>query len=539
MKRFCKGISVFYVIPILVCFLIISTPSIASFDYFPTEGWRMSTPEEQGMHSENLLQMLETIKEKQIGIQSVAVVRNGYLVLDSYTHPYGEGQKHKMFSVTKSVTSALIGIAIDKGFIKGVDQKVVEFFPDRKILNLDERKKSMTVQNLLTMTSGLQANDGWENNWAGIFEMMKSKDWTQFALDLPMEATPGERFEYYNCNSHLLSSIIKETTGMGTIDFANKHLFGPLGIENVKWDTSPEGVNIGYAGLWLEPKEMAKIGLLYLNNGKWEDKQIISSNWIKESTTPYHDSRLLDQKYGYQWWINPAGYISANGMNGQFIQILPGNKLVAVFTSNIDGMDMFYPLSLFKDYIGTAVASSGPLPSKPEVTDNLYALVKTLAKAPTEGMTWLGESEGIAKDGIFKRISDPSFTFEYPNGSTKAELISPEQLMRMKTPENVTFNSGIFDIPEGMKLEEIGQKYFVQALQSFGSDIKVVSNREITLKCGTKAYRSDIHWKWQGSWPIKSIYVSAYKNDKCIYVSAHPTQNPESVANICQSLSCK
>jgi CubicO group peptidase (beta-lactamase class C family) len=165
----------------------------------------------------------------------------------------------------------------------------VDFFPNRKIQNLDDKKKSMTLKDVLTMTSGLGCNDGWEKNWAGAFEMMKSDDWTEYALNLPMEYSPGERFEYCNCNSHILSAIIKESTGMNTIDFANKYLFEPLGIENPKWDTSPEGLVIGYAGLWLEPKEMAKIGLLYLNNGKWENKQIIPPNWISDSTKPYQD----------------------------------------------------------------------------------------------------------------------------------------------------------------------------------------------------------------------------------------------------------
>ena len=540
MKKLFKRKNAFYVISILVYFLIISTSSIAAFDYFPTEGWRLSTPEEQGMHSQKLLQMLETIKEKQIGIQSVAVMRNGYLVLDTYTHPYKDGQKHKMWSVTKSITSALIGIAIDKGFIKGVDQKVIDFFPDREILNLDDRKKSMTLRNLLTMTSGLQANDGWEKNWAGMFKMMKSDDWTQYALNLPMESAPGERFEYYNCNSHLLSAIISETTGMNTIDFANKHLFQPLGIENAKWDTSPEGVSIGWFGLWLEPKEMAKLGLLYLNKGKWEDKQIISSNWIKESITPYNDTRLLDQKYGYQWWINPAGYFSANGAYGQFIEVLPDKKLVAVFTGNIEGMEQFYALSLFKDYISTAVASSEPLPLKPEVTANLNAFVEKLAKGSDDIITWVGKNNGFAQDGVFKRTADPSFTFEYPIGSTKAELNNPDlQLMRMKTPEGVTFNASVVDIPDGMQLADFGTHYYTKLLEKMSTNIKVVSNKEITLKCGTKGYRSDIHWMWQDSFPLQTVLVSAYKNGKCIFVAAHPNQNPENVAPIVQSLSCK
>jgi len=540
MKRLFKRKNVYHVISILVYFFIISTPAIASFDYFPTEGWRMSTPEEQGMHSENLLKMMENIKESQIGIQSVTVMRNGYIVLDSYIHPYEDGQKHKMFSITKSIISALIGIAINKGFIKDVDQKIVEIFPNKEIKNLDDRKKSITVKHLLMMVSGLQANDGWEKNWVGLFDMQASDNWTQYTLNLPMEANPGERFEYYNCNSHLLSAIINKTTGMKTIDFANKYLFEPIGIKNVKWDTSPEGVNIGYVGLWLEPKEMAKIGLLYLNKGKWNGIQIISSNWIEESTKPYHDSRLRGQKYGYQWWINPAGFYSANGMYGQFIDVVPDKNLVAVFTGNIDGAKQSYSFSLLKDYISTAIASSEPLPAKPKDTADLNAFVDKLAKTSDDIITWKGKNNGFAQDGVFKRTADPSFTFEYPMGSTRAELANPAfQVMRMKTPEGVVFDAAVMDIPEAVNLADFGSKIYAKNLESVGSDVKVVSNKEITLKCGAKAYRSDINWLWNNSFPLNTVLVSAYKNGKCIHLATHPMGNPEKVAQIVQSLTLK
>jgi len=537
MKRLFNRTAALFVISFFVYVIIISSPSIASFDYFPTDGWRMSTPEEQGMHSENLLNMMESIKESQLAIQNVTVLRNGYIVLDAYIHPYEDGEKHQMYSVTKSVSSALVGIAIDKGFIKSVDQKVIQFFPNKEIANLDDRKKTMTLKHLLTMTSGLQANDGWEKNWAGLFEMMKSDNWTQYALNLPMESAPGERFEYYNCNSHLLLAIISETAGMKTIDFANKYLFEPLGIKNVKWDTSPEGVNTGFSGLWLEPKEMAKIGLLYLNKGKWGNKQIISSSWVEESTKPYHDSRLLGQKYGYQWWSNPAGFFSANGLYGQYIDVVPEKNLVAVITGNIEGEKMFFPFSLLKDFIIPAAASSEPLTPEPEMTANLNALVKKLAKGSGEGITWVGHNDGYAKDGIFKRTSAPSFTFAYPIGSTRDELNNPSsQIMRMKTPEGVVFEAAVIDIPEGLNLADFGPKIYAKQLESLSSVIKVVSNKEITLKCGTKAYRSDIDWMWNDSFPLNTVIVSAYKNGKCVFLATHPMGSPDKFAPIVQSL---
>jgi len=139
-----------------------------------------------------------------------------------------------MHSVTKSVMSALIGIAIDKGYIEDVNQTITELLPDRKISNLDERKKLITLKDLLTMTSGLDCKDATANNWAGTIAIKESDDWTQYALNLPMAQTPGEYFQYCNGVSHLLSAILQESTDMRTIDFANKNLFDPLGIKDVE-----------------------------------------------------------------------------------------------------------------------------------------------------------------------------------------------------------------------------------------------------------------------------------------------------------------
>jgi len=334
-------------------------------------------------------------------------------------------------------------------------------------------------------------------------------------------------------------NINKEKTGMNTFIFANKYLFKPLGIENVKWETSPEGINIGFLGLWFEPKEMAKIGLLYLNNGKWGDKQIISPNWIKESTKPYHDPRLLGMKYGYQWWVSPAGFFSAHGLYGQFIYVVPEKNLVAVFTGNIEGKKQFVSVSLLKDFIVPSVASEESLPPNQEAIASLNAMVENMAKKQDEGITWIGQSEGIAMNGIFKRTATPSFSFEYPLGSAKAEMNSPLQIMKMKTPDGVSFNASVVKIPDGIKLEDFGTKYITSILQKYGSNVKVISNKEIILKCGTKAYRTDITWLWNGAWPLNTLIVSAYKEGQCVWVAAHPMADPEKLAPIVQSLTCK
>ncbi len=347
----------------LASFVIIAffySYATASVNSYPIDGWQNSTPEAQGLHSKLLLEMMTHIKKNGYSIQSVTIVRNGYVVLDAYMYPFEDGQKHEMYSATKSVTSALIGIAIDKGYIKDVNQTITELFPDRKISNLDNFKRSISLKDLLMMASGLDCNDATANKWAGTISMKKSNDWTQYTLNLPMAQTPGVYFHYCNGVSHLLSAIIHESTGMNTIDFAKMYLFDPLGIKNIEWGESPEGTTNGFAGLRMQPKDMAKIGLLYLNNGKWGNKQIISAEWIEESTRPYIDGRWNGEDYGYQWWVNPAGFYSAVGMYGQAIYVLPGKNLVAVFTSNIVDENMYISGSLLQEYIIPVSVSSEP-----------------------------------------------------------------------------------------------------------------------------------------------------------------------------------
>ncbi|MGB7114513.1 MAG: serine hydrolase domain-containing protein, partial [Anaerolineales bacterium] len=156
------------------------------------------------MDSEPLVQMLAQIEQENYKIDSVLVVRNGYLVLDAYVYPFRPGETHILYSVTKSVVSALIGIAIEQGYIESLDQHGLDFFPDREVKNLDEYKEAMTLEHLLTMTSGLECRDSYLYNNRGLEEMQKSDDWIQYVLDLPMEAPPGTKFEYCNGVSMLL-----------------------------------------------------------------------------------------------------------------------------------------------------------------------------------------------------------------------------------------------------------------------------------------------------------------------------------------------
>jgi CubicO group peptidase (beta-lactamase class C family) len=527
-----------YILPIFVILTFFYTYSTASVDYYPTEGWRMSAPEEQGMNSKILTDMIISIQRNSYHIDNVSIVRNGYMVVDAYFYPFSKDQKHIIHSCTKSIMSALIGIAIDQGYIKKINQPIVEIFSDRDILNLNELKKSITLENLLTMASGLKCRDSYLYGWVGLQEMKDSNDWAQYVLDLPMVEVPGEKFEYCNGVSYLLSVIIQQSTNMKTLEFASKNLFGPLGITDVGWRTSPQGIDIGWGEMWLKAHDMAKIGWLYLNKGRWENKQIVPTAWVKQSTRGHIDATLFDQ-YGYQWWIDSAGFYMAVGYKGQFIFVVPDKNMVAVFTSDLPGADFPIPRYLLTEYIIPAAASSEPLPNNPEEKARLDDIQVSIAKAPTQGFVWTSEKEGVAKEGIFKRTTPPNFQFKYPLGSKKAATEAPGQVVRMTTPAGVRFSASVGDIPEGIGLEDFGKNYYAPALQNVGSNIQVISNNKISLKCGTVAYRTDIEWLWNNSLKITSLVVSAYKDGKFVFVAAHPWQYIEEVAPLLESLQLK
>lgn len=321
--------------------------------YWPTAGWRTAKPEDLGMDAVKLDEMIKDIQERGIGVDSVTVIRDGYMVLDEYFPPFKEGERHTLYSCTKSVVSTLIGIALDEGYLEGLDQRMLDFFPDRTVKNLDPWKEAITLGHLLTMTAGFDARDSYLYNWEGLERMHASDDPLQYVLDLPMAEEPGTRFEYTNGVSHLLSCILTETTDISALKFAEEHLFGPLDITDVEWDSDTQGRNWGYSQLYLNPHDMAKIGYLFLNGGQWDGEQIVSLEWVDNSTAKHVDATIMEG-YGYHWWISPNGYYSAVGYKGQFIHVVPILKLVVVFTSRSEE-DFDAILSLLEAYIIPAV----------------------------------------------------------------------------------------------------------------------------------------------------------------------------------------
>lgn len=307
-----------------------SRATVASAGW-PTESWRTSTPEEQGIDSQKLEQMLAVIREKDINIHSFLIIRNGYLVSETYFDSYKQDTQHDMQSVGRSFTSVLVGIAIDKGYIEGVEQRVVDFFPERTIADLDPQKEAMTLEDVLTMRSGLEELEGDPEYQA----MQQSEDWVQFLLDLPVVTPPGTNWKYCSGCSHLLTAIIHETTGINPRDFAEQYLFKPLGILDVAWMTDRQGIPYGAGGFRLTPRDMAKLGYLYLRKGQWEGRQIVSSGWVDVSTQRYADVDVDPHfGYGYHWFTVPSmkGF-AAVGLGGQIVLVIPESDLVIVTTA--------------------------------------------------------------------------------------------------------------------------------------------------------------------------------------------------------------
>ncbi len=362
-----RGAAKIAFVVILVCStLTLAIPTDTQTDrhvtVWPTVEWATSTPEEQGMDSDALDVVYDHVRSSGASIRSLLVVRHGVLVAEEYFTPvlYDVDDVHILFSVTKSFVSCLIGIATDHGFIDNTSQLLLDFFPDMTIENRTAWKEEITLEDVLQMRSGLQWDEDNYEEDNDFFQMRASPNWVQYVLDRPMANEPGSTFYYNSGNSHLLAAIVNVTTGMSPLEFADQYLFGPLGITTRVWLPDPQGINFGGSNLNLKPRDMAKLGLLYLNNGTWDDQQIVSADWVNRSNTgpasPYYQT-----SYGFQWWLDDANnWYSARGYNGQYIYVIEDHKITVVFTS--DNEDGPYEYDTLVGSIVGAVTNEYPEP---------------------------------------------------------------------------------------------------------------------------------------------------------------------------------
>ena len=268
-------------------------------------------------------------------MDSVLVVRHGSIVAEAYYAPFAPGMKHRINSATKSVIGSLVAIALKDGLLTSVDQPVLGLFPERTFANIDERKKAIRLQ----PSARHDVRPGVERaaeraSFESLLQMERSPDWVQFILDHPMVREPGAMFDYNSGNPHVLSAILSKVTGRSALDYARQKLFGPLGIEDVFWRHDPQGVSAGGAGLYLQPRDMARLGQLWLADGVWKGERLLAPGWIdaaRHASLEMGLGPLL--RYANLFWSEPAkGVYLAVGYDRQLIAVMPELDLVAVFT---------------------------------------------------------------------------------------------------------------------------------------------------------------------------------------------------------------
>jgi len=344
---------------------------------WPGEQWPTSSAAAEGIDQDAIDSLVADIEAGEYGlVDHFVLIRHGKLVADyhfshdyaaiatqydttnhqyNYDHPawhpyYRDTDLHTLQSVTKSVTSAALGIAIDDGLIEGVDVPVLQYFDGYEHDTSDPRKRAITLEDLLTMRSGI----GWRTEGgygSGVHstDLLEAADaWIQFVLDQPMDTMPGAVFEYNDGVSVLIGKIIWEATGQRADRWVAERLFKPIGITDFYWKITPDGEADTEGGLYLSPHDLARIGYLFLRGGEWNGQQIVSRGWVTASTTPVvldvaPNNDRVDVGYGYQWWVpdhdgqRPVVY-AGNGYGGQFLLVVPDYDIVAVFNGwNIHG----------------------------------------------------------------------------------------------------------------------------------------------------------------------------------------------------------
>jgi len=298
--------------------------------------WEISTPDEQGIDSLQLATAYESARQTGF-MDALIVIKNGYIIAEDYYNAYAPAYAHNVKSVSKSFLSAMTGIALRENFIDNLDQKMLDFFPEYDHDGLDDRKRDITLRDLLMMRGGIEHE---RNNYSEIYY---TPDWIKTTIEFPLSYDPGSTFSYNTFLTHLLSAILTRSSGMTTKELADAYLMAPMNIEIANWYRGPSDYYFGGNSMFFTPRNMAVLGYLYLHNGYVNGKQVLPADWVKESLknrTGFENNEWWDLKkvnYGYLWWLGEmAGYktFQAVGFGGQFVMCFPALDMIIVTTAN-------------------------------------------------------------------------------------------------------------------------------------------------------------------------------------------------------------
>lgn len=375
-------------------------------------GLPRSAPEMQGISSRSILDFVSAIQKSNALLHSLMIIRNGHVVAEGWWAPYSAEYKHTLYSLSKSFTSTAIGLAVAEGRLSVHDQ-VISFFPDQKPVTVSEKLSAMRVRDLLSMTTGH------EKDTTGVFRDPANKDWVKAFLAQPVNRQPGTHFVYNSGATYMLSAIIQKLTGQTLLEYLTPRLFNPLGINDMDWEVDPKGINVGGWGLRIKTEDIAKFGQLYLQEGKWEGKQIIPVHWVREATLAHilqpgkeedrPDSDWL-QGYGYQFWRCRNNAYRGDGAYGQYCVVIPEKQMVIAITSETS--DMQIVLNHVWQYL---LPEENQKPAANPANEKL--LVQTLASLA------LPLPKGMAAVKTASRINTRKYVFEQNKlGITSASL---------------------------------------------------------------------------------------------------------------------
>jgi CubicO group peptidase (beta-lactamase class C family) len=341
-----------------------------------------TSPEQQGVASSRILEFVHALENQIHEIHSLMLLRHGNVIAEGWWSPYGRDYPHKLFSLSKSFTSTAVGLAVNEGYFS-IDDSVLSFFPDESPAEVNEHLAAMRVRHLLTMTTGHVVD-----TWANMFD--RSNDcWIKGFFEVPVTHAPGTHFLYNTGATYMLAAIVQKTTGMKLLDYLQPRLFEPLGIENLTWDESPQGIVMGGIGLNLKTEDIARFGQLYLQKGMWQGKQILPESWVTEATSfqvANGDYALSDwaQGYGYQFWRCRHGAYRGDGAFGQYCIVMPEQDAVLAMTGGVDALEMQPPLDLVWQILLPAMCPDA-LPYDSAAHEKLITKLSALAFQPMQG----------------------------------------------------------------------------------------------------------------------------------------------------------
>lgn len=408
-----------------------------------TDTMPRATPYERNTDPAVVLAMLDTIGRENIELHSLLIWQRDALITEAYWAPYGPARPHMMHSVTKSFTSMAVGLAVDDGLLS-VDDPVMRFFPEHAALNPAPNLAKMRVRHLLTMTSGHERGIS-GGSWRRV-----TTSWIEDFLRQPVPYEPGEVFVYDSAASYMLSAIVQRVTGRLIHDYLDERIFRPMGMSPaVTWDRGTDGVNTGGNGLACTARDMLRLGILHLQGGEWQGRQLLSRRWVEEATAMHMRDVVLGvftgdhylgpdeagdgtpasrrEGYGYQWWRGPHESFSANGLFGQYCIILPQENAVVAFTGGLADSDRRVH-ALIYDVLRPGLGRGVPLRDRSqELSERISALaLKTEPPVVVRGQlpqkqsgTWriAANDQGVAEIGLHPDAGGVEFTLVDSDGA--------------------------------------------------------------------------------------------------------------------------